>query len=232
MTESNADPFAENRTLRKEIAELKAAIAEYDERQTATAEILRVISSSPTDTQPVFDAILENACRLCDAHAGALQLHDGVAFRRAANRGFPPAYAKWAAEEGYKLTPQGAILQMAETRQPVHILDRRESPGYLRRQPSVVALVDLAGVRTFLAVPMMKDERVVGAITVNRPEVRAFTQKQIDLLTTFAAQAVIAIENVRLFNETKEALEQQTATAEILKVIACLLYTSDAADER
>jgi GAF domain-containing protein/CheY-like chemotaxis protein/anti-sigma regulatory factor (Ser/Thr protein kinase) len=217
----------ENVRLFKELQARNAEITEALEQQTATSEILKVISSSPTDIQPVFDAILENATRLCDAHMASLQLHDGVAFRRAANRGFPPAYAKWVAEEGYKLSPQGAILQMAETRQPVHILDRRESPGYLRRQPSIVALVELGGVRTFLAVPMMKDERVVGAISVNRPEVCPFSQKQIDLLSTFADQAVIAIENVRLFKELEarnaeitEALEQQTATSEILRVIS------------
>jgi signal transduction histidine kinase len=192
------------------------------EQQTATAEILRVISSSPTDLQPVFDAILENATRLCDAHMAVLRLHDGERFHRVAQRGFTPEFAHWILTESdkYAAHPESVSRQMIAAKRPIHILDHRESAVYRNGDPSVVALVELGGVRTALGVPMQKEGRLVGAIMVNRREVRAFTQKQIDLVSTFADQAVIAIENVRLFNETKEALEQQTGTAEILRVIS------------
>jgi signal transduction histidine kinase len=208
--------------LERKVEERTRELTEALEQQTATAEILRVISSSPTDIQPVFDAILENATRLCGAHMGILGLYKGETYHRVAQRGASAEFARWLAEEGQKYPPDphGVITQMVAERRPIHVLDRRESRAYREHNPSTVALVELGGARSFLAVPMLKEGRVVGGIVIYRPEVRPFTQKQIDLVSTFANQAVIAIENVRLFNETKEALEQQTATAEILRVIS------------
>jgi GAF domain-containing protein len=190
------------------------------EQQTATAEILRVISSSPSDMQPVFDSILEHAMRLCDAGLGTVGLYDGKAYRHRAQRGGSPEYVKRLLDEAFVPRPDGTIGRMIAEGRPVHIPDYRELPAYREREPRAVATVELGGARTYLAVPMLKDGQVLGGITIRRTEVRPFTQKQIDLVSTFANQAVIAIENVRLFNETKEALERQTATAEILRVIS------------
>ena len=154
----------------------------------------------------MFDVILENATRLCDAHMAMLRLNEDGRFRRVANRGFSPAFAKWISEEGnrYPQHPEDWPSQMIVEKQSIHILDRRESGIYLKGHPPTVAMVELGSVRTILAVPMLKEEHVIGAIVLFRQEVRAFTQKQIDLVSTFANQAVIAIENVRLFNEIQD----------------------------
>ncbi len=213
--------FADQAVIAIENVRLFNETREALERQTATAEILRVISSSPTDIQPVFDAILENAMRLCDAHMGLLGLYDGEKYQTVAHRGADADYAKWVISRGPFEPPASTGLgRMIAERQPIHIPDLREGPGYRNREAMSVKMVELGGVRTYVAVPMLKEGRVVGGITIYRPEVRPFTQKQIDLLSTFADQAVIAIENVRLFNEINEALHQQTATAEILRVIS------------
>ena len=225
------DPCAElKRKLKERDAELKARNAELKvrdaeikearEQQTATAEILKVIRSSPTDTQPVFDAILENAMHLCDAHMGHLGLYEGGRYQTVAQRGATAEFAKFLGERGsFRPPPGGFYARMIAERQPIQIADRRDSPEYRDGLPNVVALVELGGARSFFVVPMLKEGRVAGSISIYRPVVQQFTQKQIDLVSTFANQAVIAIENVRLFNETKEALEQQTVISEILRVI-------------
>jgi len=211
----------ENVRLFKELQARNAEITEALEQQTATAEILKVISSSPTDLQPVFEAILEKAIRLCDAHMGHLQLYDGEKFQTVAQQGATAEYAKFHRERGpFRPPPGSGLARMIAERQPIQIADRRDSAEYRDGNPSVVALVELGGARTFIAVPMLKEGRVVGGISIYRPEVRPFTQKQIDLVSTFASQAVIAIENVRLFNEINEALQRQTSIAEILRVIS------------
>jgi GAF domain-containing protein len=207
--------------LRSELAECRRDLAEAHEQQAATAEILEVISSSPTDLRPVFDAILESATRLCDAHTANLLLRDGDTVLPVAQRGGSAEYAQWVMNRGpYRPVAGGDMARMLAEGRPVQVADLMDSSEYRARTPGAVALVELGGARSRLNVPMLKEGRVVGGLNIYRPEVRPFTQKQIDLLATFAAQAVIAIENVRLFNETKEALEQQTATAEILKVIS------------
>jgi signal transduction histidine kinase len=196
----------ENVRLFKELQARNTDITEALEQQTATAEILRVISSSPTDLQPVFDAILEKATRLCDAHLGLLGLYDGETFQSVAQRGANADFAKWLGGRGpFKPGSSGGVLtRMIAERRAIQIPDNRESPAYRDRKPYTVAFVELGGARTYLAVPMLKDGRVVGGISIYRPEVRPFTQKQIDLVSTFASQATIAIENVRLFKEIQE----------------------------
>jgi signal transduction histidine kinase len=205
------------------IAKLAAALKERKdalEQQTATASILKVISSSPGDIQPVFDAILENAMHLCDASLGTVGLYDGRRYRHVAQRGGSSEYVEFLFSGPFEPDARYTLGRMLAQRQPFHIADYREHPGYRERNPRSVATVELGETRTYLAVPMLKEGQVLGGITIRRTEVRPFTQKQIDLVSTFADQAVIAIENVRLFKEIKEALEQQTATADILKVIS------------
>jgi GAF domain-containing protein len=212
--------FADQAVIAIENARLFNETKEALERQTASSDVLRVIGSSPSNLQPVFDAILENAMRMCDANLATVGLYDGKHYRHVAQRGGSPEYVKFLFDGSFEPGTQYTIGRMIADKQPFHIADYRELPSYKEGNPRSVATAEVGGTRTYLAVPMLKDGNVVGGITVRRTEVRPFTQKQIDLVKTFADQAVIAIENARLFNETKEALERQTATAEILKVIA------------
>ena len=204
----------ENVRLFQELEARNRELTEALEQQTATAEILRVISSSPTDVQPVFEAIARSAARLCEAVNGQVVRFDGRLIHMAAQHGNTPE----AVEANRRVFPRppgrGSVTGRAIlTRAVVHV-DVAEDPEY-----ELSAIVQ-AGYRTMLAVPMLREGDPIGAIVVTREEGRVFSEMQIVLLKTFAAQAVIAIENVRLFNETKEALEQQTATSEILRVIA------------
>ena len=197
----------------EKLRQSRAETAEARAQQAATAEILKVIGSSPSDLQPVFDTILECATRLCEAHLGLVGLYDGEKYQTVAYRGGGAEFVKWVIGRGRFIPSDGAGLDhMLAKRQPIQFADYRETPAYRNRTPMTVKMVELGGVRTYLAVPMLKEGRVVGGITIYRPAVRPFSQKQIDLVSSFASQAVVAIENVRLFNETKEALEQQTAT--------------------
>jgi GAF domain-containing protein len=189
-------------------------LSESLEQQTATSEVLRVISSSPGELEPVFEAMLENATRICDANFGILhRYHDG-AFHVAAMVGVPPVLAEALLARGAYVPPEGIPLdRLLKAKSTIHILDQSQE----RVQPLSATL---GGSRTHLSVPMLKDREIVGAFTIYRTEIRPFTEKQIELVTNFAAQAVIAIENTRLLNELRESLQQQTATADVLRVIS------------
>ena len=215
------ETFADQAVIAIENVRLFNETKESLERQTATSDVLQVISSSPNDLRPVFDAVLRNATTLCDAHLGILNLFDGEKFLTAAQRGGNPEFVKWLFERGaWSPEANSTVERMVAERKPVQVPDARETQSYRDGGPVTVNMVDVGGARTFLTVPLIKEGKVIGNIGIYRPEVRAFSERQVELVRTFADQAVIAIENVRMVNETKEALERQTATSDVLKAIS------------
>jgi GAF domain-containing protein len=211
----------ENTRLLNELRQRTDDLSESLEQQTATSEVLRVISSSPGELKPVFQTMLANAMKVCEAKLGFMNRYDGDTWKIVAVHGAVPAYTEYLQQQGYRRPgPETVVARIASTKQTVQVVDLQSSRGYMERDPVVVAAVERGGVRTILGVPMLKEERLLGAIILYRQEVRAFTEKQIALVQNFAAQAVIAIENARLLNELRESLQQQTATADVLKVIS------------
>ena len=193
----------ENTRLLNELRQRTDDLSKSLEQQTATSEVLQVISKSPGELSPVFQAMLANATRICEAKFGILVLSEGDAFRTVALHGAPPAFAEARQRDPVIRPGPGTAFQCAaSTRQPVQIADIRAEPAYTD-DPKRYAILDLAGARTMLSVPMLREDKLVGMIGIYRQEVRPFTDKQIELVKNFAAQAVIAIENTRLLNELR-----------------------------
>ena len=210
-------------------SELQRQLTELVEQQAAISEVLRAVANSPHDLQPIFDTILINAMRLCRATFGGLVLLEEKGFRTVARRGPPnPVYAeRWPLGLVRPIPPGEPLAQLIESRSPVHIADLAAHQAYLRRDPLFVALVELAGVRTYLAVPLVKDDKLIGALGINREQVQPFTDRQIDLVMNFAAQATIALESTsreRQYREAQTALAHANRIATIGQLAASIAH--------
>ncbi len=207
-----------------ELARLKRERRDIADQQHATAEVLQLISNSSGDLQPVFASILESAVRLCDAHNGVINRWDGDALHLAATHNMPDAFIAVRKSSPYRPEENSATGRLLTRKGPIHIADLANDPAYLEGNPSTVAAVELGGIRTTLAMPLLKDNRLVGSFTVGRRVVRPFSAKQIKIVENFAAQAIVAIDNARLLHELQETLQQQAAAAEVLKIVSRSTY--------
>jgi GAF domain-containing protein len=221
-----ADPGQLVADLQRQLADLQGELAtsnaERDAalaREAAAAEVLQVINSSPGELAPVFDAILEKAQSLCGAVFGLLFTYDGERINTATLHNIPDGFAEFLRRGPVRPASETTLARVIEERRPIQVADVMAEDPYRDGDPFAITAVDSGGVRTVLSIPLIKDNAVLGVISVFRQEVRPFSDKQIALLQNFAAQAVIAMENARLLTETREALEQQTATAQVLTVI-------------